>query len=352
MTHDAKDDAAHLGRLWDELVTGSPGDIEAYPELLEMIGNFEKLAVTPPPPPDLAARTWERITGAPLSLAPYVAAGTMALNGHRMHGVTAAPVRSARRVAFAELVRQLAIATMAGMCGGFVTGIWARLMMRLSGFLTVDRNRGLLTENDAVVGHITLEGTLAIGITGALMGVIGGMLYVAIRRWLPGNIWQRSAAFGVLLLAVFGFVVMDRSNPDYRLFGPAWMNVGTFSLAYIVFGVVTGTMAEWLDRRMPRFGATGRSRPRSVALAGVFSPFAVIGLIVTVLASLGFAGLTGLLFVALIVVARLPIARLMRGPRLAAWLPRPEFAAYAAVAVPSLIGFTLTMRAIVDIVGG
>jgi hypothetical protein len=292
--------------------------------------------------------TWASLTGEPLPLAPYVPARPLSLNGHH---AKAAP-SSAKRVMFAGLVRQLAIATMAGMAGGFVTGLWARIVMRLAGYLTIDSHRGLLTENNAVVGEITFAGTMAIAVTGAIMGVLGGVLYVAVRRWLPGNVWQRAATFGVLLLAVFGFVVMDRSNPDYRLFGPAWLNVGTFSLAYLVFGLVAGSTAEWLEVKMPRLGRAGGSRRRRFAVGALLTPFALIGLLWFLLAGVGVAGLTGILIAAVIAVAQLPANRLLRIRRFTIRVPRPDLIGYAALAAPSLIGFTLTVRAIVDIVGG
>lgn len=351
MSQDGMDAPDSLGRFWDDLVTGSSNSAEANRDFLEMIRDLEKRTATPPPPPDLAARTWTRITGGSLPLAPYVPTGAIGLNGHRSWEV--APTRvTTRWVAVADLVRQLAIAIMAGFVGGFVTGLWARVVMRLAGILTSDSNRGLLTENDAAVGQMTLSGTLSIAVTGAFMGAFAGLLYVAVRRWLPGNVWQRSLAFGGLLLAVFGFIVMDPGNPDYRLFGPAWMNIGTFSLAYIVYGLVTGVTAEALLRRMPRPGVPGRARWKNVATNVLLIPFAAVGVLGMLVGGLGVAGLSGILFVALIAFARLPAVRFAARLRLASFLPRPELAGLAAMAAPGLIGCFLTARSIVEIIVG
>jgi hypothetical protein len=145
---------------------------------------------------------------------------------------------------------------------------------------------------------------------------------------------------------------MDRSNPDYRLFGPAWLNVGTFSLAYLVFGLVVGSTAEWLEVKTPRLGRAGGSRRRRFAVGGLLTPFALIGLLWFLLAGVGVAGLTGILIAAVIAVAQLPANRLLRIRRFTIRVPRPDLIGYAALAAPGLIGFTLTVRAIVDIVGG
>jgi hypothetical protein len=351
MSREGMDDADRLGRLWDDRVLGSAGESDADDDLLAMVRGFEAAAQTPPPPSDLASRTWQRLTGGPLPLVPYVPVPAVATNGH--HRAAASPrARSTRRDTVYELVRQLAIAALAGMCGGFVTGIWARVMMRLSGIVTDDRNRGLLTENNAVVGQMTFTGTMTIALLGAAMGVVGGLLYVAVRRWLPGSAWQRSAAFGVLLLAVFGYVVMDRHNPDYRLFGPAWMNVGTFSLAYLVFGLVTGATAEWLQQRMPRFGVAGRSTRRRAGVVALLTPLAGIALYALVVLGAGIAGPSGVLVVAVIALARLPVERVVARLHLGALMLRPAYVGYAAVAIPSLVGVTFTVRAIVAIVSG
>jgi hypothetical protein len=352
MRPDEFDDAARLSRLWDELGAAGGSMDEVDSGLMAAIRQIEDATRVPPPPPDLAARTWERITGEALPLAPYVPAAVVSRNGHHAGAITVPARPAGRWEAFAGVFRILAIGTLAGMGGGFLTGIWARLVMRLAGFLTVDRNRGLLTQNDAVVGKITLEGTIFIGLFGAALGIVGGLLYIAVRRRLPGSDWQRALGFGVLLLGVFGFVVMDKSNPDYRSFGPAWLNVGSFSLAYIVFGFLTGMLTEWLDRRVPRLTRHAHSRRRNVAIAALLSPFALVGLAGMLAVGVGESGLSGLLFVLLLANALPLSARLRRFPRLTTLLPRPAVVGYAAFAIPSLIGLGLTLRAIVAIVGG
>src|SRR5215204_4962633 len=98
--------------------------------------------------------------------------------------------------------------------------------------MTDPRNRGLLTENDAAVGTITFAGTMSIAMFAGIVGILGGLLYVAIRSRLPGTGWRRGLLYGGLVLATFGFIVMDETNPDYQLFGPPGVNVGTFSFIY------------------------------------------------------------------------------------------------------------------------
>jgi hypothetical protein len=361
MTLDAHDDATRLGRLWDAHQAGEASSDTIERDLLAAIHHIEAAAQTPPAPPDLAARTWEALTGAPLPLATLVAVPAASPNGRHAAAVAAAPATrtySRRQEMLAAVYRAVAIGTMAGFAAGFAAGLWMRIAMRVSGFLTIGANRGLLTENDAVVGEITLAGTLSIAMLGAIVGIIGGLLYVALRRWFPGNAWQRPLGYGGLLLGVFGFFVMDQNNPDYRLFGPPWVNVGMCSITYILFGVLASVLVDWLDQRLPHLVQSDRSRSRTVLSFVVLSPFALLGCAAI------FAAVAGLFGSFLMIGAPGAVAggfafllykrvRLIRTlPFVAALVRRPALVGYATFAVPSLIGLVLTVRAITAIVGG
>jgi len=361
MKPDEFDDAARLSRTWDELGENGTALDDVDSELLASIHRIEDATRVPPPPPDLAASMWERLTGESLPLIPLVTAPAKGTNGH--HPVTAAANSTARRMArrrqlVTTVFRAVAIGTMAGFAAGFVAGLWMRVAMRLSGYLTVDANRGLLTENDAVVGKFTLAGTLSIAMFGAIVGIFGGLLYIAIRRWIPGNAWLRPVLYGGLLLGVLGFVVMDQNNPDYRLFGPPWLNVGMCSLTYIVFGVLASVLVDWLDRRVPQLGNSVHSRRRTVVTGIALAPFAAVGSLATVVSVIGPLGLIAPVIVLMAIIGgfafllyrRVQLVRTL--PIVVMILRRPALVGYAAFAVPSLIGLVLTLRAITAIVGG
>jgi hypothetical protein len=169
---------------------------------------------------------------------------------------------------------------------------------------------------------------------------------------LPGRSWHRSLGYGVLLLAVFGFIVMDPGNPDYRLFGPPWVNVGTFSLAYVLFGLVAGLLADTLDQRVPTHVLPGRRWLRAAAVVSTVPLVALAGLTVLTVVIILFdasAVLAGGLIVALLVAVAGP--RLIGAFSLRLPTPGRRFW-YAAAAVPGLIGFVVTLRNIVEIMGG
>lgn len=350
-----------LRDYWDALVTGSPVPETADPEFAATIHELHALDDAPSSAPSLMADVWRDLIGEPLatpSLVPLEVTSPAA-NGRRSHevnrsGATAiAPAPGVwrhRLDLFLRADRLLAIGVMAGFGAGFVSGIGARLAMRVSGLLTDSRNRGLLTDNGNVVGEISFGGTLSIALFAGFVGILGGLLYVAIRSYLPGRGWRRGLGYGGLLLATFGFVVMDKSNPDYHLFGPPAVNVGTFSLVYVLFGLVAAPLADRLDRWFPAWPPMRPVRRRTIAVYVVLAPFEVIGLLAVVAGIASSSGFAGLIFTGLVL---LPAMSLL-GPRLSRRLPalpRPAFAGYLLLAAPSLIGLVLTVRAIAGILG-
>jgi hypothetical protein len=189
--------------------------------------------------------------------------------------------------------------------------------------------------------------------TGAFAGLVGGLLYIAIRRWLPIRPALRAISFGVLLLFVFGFVVMDENNPDYQQFGPVWLNVGTFSLSYLIFGVLASVFTEGLDRSIPRAQGRSRSATGKRWLDLALIPFAGLGFLAVVATTMiGVGEVSARLVAALILI---PVAwRLV--PRLPVHID-PHSQALAAtglcaVLLPSLFGLYLTLQGIVGILAG
>lgn len=354
MKPDEQRDADRLARTWNDLVTGK-GTSAADADALADIRFIQELTAVPSPAPDVRAIIWSNICNRSLAAAVSTGGVAKSSNGVALgpHVALPAPHSAPSGIATSGWLgayRLIALGTLAGLGAGFLSGLWARLAMRLAGFLTADRNRGLLTDNDAVVGQITFGGTMFLALMAAMIGMFGGVLYIAIRRWLPAQPLVRAFGYGGLLLAVFGFIVMDEHNPDYRLFGPAWLNVGTLSLTYVVFGVLVSFAAEWLDARIPRFASAENPRLRTlVALA----PFAVLGVLGVVFAGISAAGSIGaailsLLFLTLII--RTPLVRISTRFSLNASLVARACA--FSVAAPALIGFTLTVHGIVSILAG
>ena len=142
-----------------------------------------------------------------------------------------------------RLGRMVSLGALGGLITGLlVGGIANRLVMRILALVNGDR-AGLVTENGNVAGEITAGGTAGLIIfVGVVSGVIGGLIYVTIRRWLP-DLWPiKGLTFGLVLLCIFGrILVFDSDNIDFAL----------FALLFVMFGVVASLATDRLDRHVP-----------------------------------------------------------------------------------------------------
>ena len=348
-------EAQRLSRIWDGLIAGNPSNREDDAAFVADILHVERLTRVPAPPPDLKVRLWSDLMRRASPVVAVVVTPVNVPNGH--HPERAIPARSTFRLRKTGILlaacRLIAIGVISGFAAGFVTGLWVRVAMRLAGILTVDRNRGLLTENDAVVGQMTIDGTVFLAMFGGMIGVAGGLLYVAVRPWLPRNGWLRALGYGALLLAVFGFIVMDPGNPDYRRFGPPWFNVFTFSLAYLICGAGISFVADRLDRRIPFPAPQAARRWRSIAWIVTLTPFTVIGMFAIPLALVNLVGTTAGRFMLL------PLVLLLIWQVSSRWFNNAGFrrqgntlARNASLLAPGAVGLFLTLRSVFEILAG
>ena len=106
-----------------------------------------------------------------------------------------------------NVARRYGRGVVVGVVGGFwagalVTGPAMRLIMRLLAANARDDVQGRITEMDAVIGEINLDGTIGLVVFGGILpGLLSGVIYVAIRPWLPrGRLG--GLAFGALHLVL------------------------------------------------------------------------------------------------------------------------------------------------------
>ena len=140
-----------------------------------------------------------------------------------------------------------------GIASGFlVGGIAGRLIMRILAMANGEFD-GVITENGNVSGEITAGATLGLIVfVGLFTGVVGGLVYVLIRRWLPGRGLLKGVVFGLILLCFFGTIVLDPDNIDFTLFSPR-LSVSLFALLFLLYGVVASPIIERFDRYVPPF---------------------------------------------------------------------------------------------------
>jgi hypothetical protein len=85
-------------------------------------------------------------------------------------------------------------------------------------------------------GSFSLRGTLTVVLAGAVAGLVGGVLFWAVQRYLPGHTLSRGAVFGILCLAI--------AAPGIR--PPRALAFGAFAPFFLAYGVlVASAWARW-----------------------------------------------------------------------------------------------------------
>lgn len=341
-------DPTALGRLWDAMNRQiAPVGGHATPASSEAAATI-RLLLDSDDAPHLTGREadalWASIaTTLALPRTAPAAAPRRSVSGRAL-GFGAVLAEGAR-----TLVRQIAIGVMAGfLVGFFVIGGGLRLLMRLTAILTERGPYQMRTENGNVVGQMTLDGTLALlFFSGAVFGMVGGVVLMAVRPWLPARGWKRYAIAGFVGFATGGPAVLEGGeNGDYRRFGILGLNVCLFTLLPVLFGIAVLPVIDWLDRsispNLPGLGRGGSDMLKtSLMLFLVFPALLVIPIALTMPP----AALLLLLPLVRILYLRwshsAPTRELRR--RRERWEP---WLARIALAVPCLVGLVLMAQAI------
>jgi hypothetical protein len=241
----------------------------------------------------------------------------------------------------------IGVGLLSGLIAGFLAfGVGSRLAMRISAVAGGEAIAGLMTENGNIVGQITADGTVFLLIAGAFIGLVGGLLYVAVRSWLPGSQRWKGLVFGVLLLLVFGRLLIDPDNADFSRFGPPLLNIALFASLFILFGLAVAPLAQRFDRWLP--AASGGWAPvRAVYGLLPILPLAVLGAV----GSLALRGGVIILFAVLLVLAAcwLKDRYLARSSRMLFGRPIATTIGYAILAVLALVGLAMDIKAVSEI---
>jgi hypothetical protein len=167
-----------------------------------------------------------------------------------------APARGGLRGFVEWAAPSLAKGMLPGLIAGVVVGgIGSRVIMRIMALTSVPAVRGVKTDFGATVGQITLGGTLFLLILGGIVGIAGGIAYLAVRKLLPGPRWAEGLVFGVLMLALVGRFLVVPDNPDFLILSPAGLAVALFSALPILYGLFFVPLQRLFE---PRIEAIGR----------------------------------------------------------------------------------------------
>jgi hypothetical protein len=143
-------------------------------------------------------------------------------------------------------LRLIGAGLLAGLIAGALAGLASRLVMYVVRLMNPSYN-GVPTHANAEVGRITVEGTLSLALQGMFYGVPGAVVYLIVRRWMPGVGLLKGIAYGWFLLIVAGPVVLD-GNYEFFRYVPPWMSFGLFALLYPLYGCVVAPLTERLGK--------------------------------------------------------------------------------------------------------
>ena len=144
----------------------------------------------------------------------------------------------------------------AGVVGGLATGaliggVGGRLAMFVLRLTSDPSLRGLQTDDGFTIGRFSAE-TLFLVLATAALGVLGGVVYLAVRQWLPER-W-RAALTGLFGGIVGGALFIDPQGVDFRLLEPLPLAIAMFVALPAIYGVAMSLLVERLLRSEPGAG--------------------------------------------------------------------------------------------------
>jgi hypothetical protein len=152
---------------------------------------------------------------------------------------------SARRVS-AGVVGGLAM-------GALIGGIGGRLAMFVLRLTSDPSLHGLKTDDDFTIGRFSGE-TMFLVLATAALGVIGGLVYLAVRPWLPER-W-RAALTGVFGGIVGGALFIRPDGIDFTRLDPLPLAIVMFIALPAIYGV---TMSLFVERLLRSSSGVGSS---------------------------------------------------------------------------------------------
>ena len=110
----------------------------------------------------------------------------------------------------------------------------------------IDRDTDGAKTDFGRIGEFTIGGSFTLLVLSTIAGVIGGVIYVALRRWLPWSGAPRGVFFGLLMLYGPGAIAI--SEVDLSILEPALPIYAMFAALVLLYGV---GVALLIDRLHP-----------------------------------------------------------------------------------------------------
>ncbi len=140
---------------------------------------------------------------------------------------------------------------------------------------------GVISDDGFEMGRVTLGGTAQLLLASLQFGLIGALLYLALRNLAIGPRWVRIASLTAGGTVVFGALLIH-DGVDFTLLGPSWLPVVLFIAIPLLYIPVTALLIEHWLRPTGWFFTADKQRVAAVLLvwiaSGVLLPLVAIAI--------------------------------------------------------------------------
>lgn len=145
-------------------------------------------------------------------------------------------------------LRRLAAVTAAGLVLGFlVNGVGSRLAMMLLARLNPEVT-GRVSDDGFRMGQFTLGNTMSLVAFTTLLGVFGGLLFLALRDLRFGPRWFQFVSMSVGPAIVVGAILVSPDGIDFRVLHPVPLAIGLFVLLPGLYALTLQLLGDhWLE---------------------------------------------------------------------------------------------------------
>lgn len=175
-------------------------------------------------------------------------------------------------------LRKMAAASCAGLVAGIVVNaVGGRLAMMLLARLNPDAT-GRISDDGFAMGRFDLAATLNLVLVGTAIGVLGGLLFLAVRQLRFGPAWFQTASMTIGPAVVVGAMLVHTGGVDFRILQPVWLAIALFVVLPGLYALMVSRLADRWLREGSWFLTGSRRRLLSLApLALVIPALPIVG---------------------------------------------------------------------------
>jgi hypothetical protein len=183
-----------------------------------------------------------------------------------------------------QVARRIGIGILAGAISGFVVGgVGGRLFMFVLAQLNPEET-GVRTDDGFEMGQFTASGTFNLLALTTIIGIIGGLVFLALRGLRFGPGWFRVLSMPVGATMVVGPLLVHSDGVDFELLQPVGLAVAmTLAVPFLYTLMLAGLVDRWLGVESRIWSKLPASVPWIARAAlTALAVFALVGLVSTV----------------------------------------------------------------------